>query len=818
MSSSMPDNVGDQSIPITPDHEIKEPLVLVVGRPNAGKTSVFNRLTGHRLKTGNYHGVTVEHAEGGLTLGDRHVRLIDLPGSPSLIPTSPDEGLTADALLNHALGVPQAVIVVVDALRLLEGLYFALQVIELGKPTLVVVNQIDLAEAAGVSIDILQMSQDLNPSGARQVIHVLAASARTGQGFTELNEHLRELLEFNRRRERAPRDDLHELATHTQGMDLERDLPQSTSMGHPRWSWGDAPLERFIQAHPHLLEEVLSIIEDRHGSPTSIALDHRDAYLRWLTLAVTETEAPLSPKLRLMTLSALQEAEGDEAQRAVESFIKSRFSWLDQRAPLWIRRTKPAPQLTRTERIDRWLLHPFWGSLVFIGIMISLFQALFVGADPFIGLIEDGVAWLGEAASETLPVSIFSEFIIEGLINGVGNVIVFLPQVLILFGLIGIMEDSGYMARAAALTDRVMQAAGLSGRAFVPMLSGFICAVPAILATRTLPQRRDRLLTMMSLPLLTCSARLPVYTLLIATLLPESQSLLGIDQRAWVMITLYLFAVFTAFAAVWVMGRTILRGEAPPLLLHLPAYRRPVARDVLRHLGSRSWVFIKEAGSVIFAGTVVLWLLLTFPRDPLYTAKTAVKVPPKSPVTSSDQRDVIDVDRIIDATPRVLTLGAQSSAQRSSPEALATEAERTAQRRAQSYGGQLGRLMEPMLKPLGWDWQVGVGLIGAFAAREVFISTLGMVYGVGGEVTEESASLRERIKNAKHPDGRPVFTPISALALLIFFSLACQCMSTLAAVKRETGGYRWPMFMFGYMSALAYGCALLVTWIGRALG
>jgi ferrous iron transport protein B len=308
------------------------------------------------------------------------------------------------------------------------------------------------------------------------------------------------------------------------------------------------------------------------------------------------------------------------------------------------------------------------------------------------------------------------------------------------------------------------------------MLSGFICAVPAILATRTLPQRRDRLLTMMALPLLTCSARLPVYTLLIATLLPESGTTLGIDHRAWVMVLLYLFATLSAFAAVWVMGKTILKGETPPLLIHLPDYRKPVLKDVMQRLWTRAMVFIKEAGSVILVGTIVLWMLLSFPRL-------------DTPMPSAD------------------------SAQHTTIEA----SEHLAQQRAQSYGGQLGRLMEPALRPLGWDWQVGVGLIGDFAAREVFVSTLGMVYGVGAEVDEESDSLRDKIKTARHADGSPVFTPTSALALLIFFSLACQCLSTLAAVKRETGGYRWPLFMFSYMSVLAYGCALLVTWIGAII-
>lgn len=737
--------------------------VLVVGRPNAGKTSVFNRLTGHRLKTGNYHGVTVEHAVGEISIEGDTINLIDLPGAPSLLPSSPDEGLTADALLNYSLGRYQAAMVVVDALRLIEGLYFALHVIELGVPTLIVINQIDLARASGSEINTLKLIQDLNNLGT---VDALCVSALNGEGFTQLRSSLAGIIKRQPTAEASP-------------------LP---------WEEGHLPPQELDTVFKDVLTQELS---SRHCI----------AYQRWALLAAHEGEAPLDPKLRMLLLSALNEESGRAAQREAEALITTRFSWLDERASDWVvKKTDVTPEEHidgRSDRIDHWLLHPLWGSLTFLSLMIFLFQALFVGADPFIGWIEEGIAVLGAWAQATLPAGLVGEFVVEGMINGVGNVLVFLPQVLILFGLIGIMEDSGYMSRASALMDRVMRAAGLSGRAFVPMLSGFICAVPAILATRTLPQRRDRLLTMMALPLLTCSARLPVYTLLTATLLPAPETTLGIDQRAWVMVGLYFFSIITAFLAVWVMGRTILRGETPPLILHLPSYRKPVFKDVLARLFSRAWVFIKEAGTVIFAGTVTLWILLSFPRLPQLDAADTASI------SASSTSEAQQLEQDTPVSPPEATAEASPSADQ--------QFERLAQLRAQSYGGQLGRFLEPALKPLGWDWQVGVGLIGAFSAREVFVSTLGMVYGVGGEVDEESLPLRARIREAKHPDGQPVFTPTSALALLIFFSLACQCLSTLAAVKRETGGYRWPLFMFSYMSTLAYCCALIVTWLGSML-
>lgn len=744
------------------DHQLKSEAqhtlrALVVGRPNAGKTSVFNRLTGHRLKTGNYHGVTVEHAEGALSLSAGKLSLIDLPGTPSLVPRSPDEGLTASAVLNGSLGRYDLLVSVVDATRLLEGLYLSLQLIELGWPTLVVINQIDLAHKAGVSLDLSALRDSLS-QGHHTPIEAVAVSASTGEGFDVLLKSFETLISHSLRNE---------------GEHESRESPEATLLP---WHQLRDLCDRVA---PSLLGELdAQLSQVKLSSPS-----HLDAYLSWLSLSAQEDEAPISTKIRLLTV-----ADSALHSTAAEELIAQRYRWLDQESKGWITKKElaesAAPGPSSSQRADAWLLHPLWGSLSFMGLMILLFQALFVGADPFIGMIEDGVAWLGELANHHLPAGILSEFLIEGLINGIGNVIVFLPQVLILFGLIGLMEDSGYMARASALTDRVMRSAGLSGRAFVPMLSGFICAVPAILATRTLPQRRDRLLTMMALPLLTCSARLPVYTLLIATLLPHPGSTLGIDDRAWVMVLLYLFATLSAFAAVWVMGKTILKGETPPLLIHLPDYRRPVFKDVLQRLFTRAMVFVKEAGSVIFVGTVVLWLLLSFPRLDSATH------PHQAPTVTSTSPSI-------------------------SAEKLA--AQELAALRAQSYGGQLGRLMEPALRPLGWDWQVGVGLIGAFAAREVFVSTLGMVYGVGAEVDEESTSLRERIRQAKHKDGTAVFTPTSALALLIFFSLACQCLSTLAAVKRETAGFRWPLFMFSYMSVLAYGCALAVTWIGDFL-
>lgn len=731
--------------------------VALIGRPNVGKTSLFNQLTGMELKTGNYSGVTVEHAEGSWETSAGVTRLIDLPGALSLSPYSPDESLVPATLIGEALGEIDLVLSVVDATRLVETLYLTLQVLELGYPTLVILNQADMLEERSLTLDLERLTEALGAPA-------LLVSAKTGRGLSELPVVVGEQLK------RAPQPSpcpwlpelIDELTAHPLTQDLETLIPTLALRGGP------------------CARQALSL---------------------WLMGASHVSEAPISAHARLRGL------EGYSALGAeVERWAVARYTWLDQQAKGWLSALDVSVDAQETDvvaelpAIDRWALHPVFGGLIFGLWMLALFQLLFVVADPFIGYIEALVSWMGTQASAALPDGLLESFVVEGLINGVGNVIVFLPQVALLFALIGVMEDSGYMARAAALMDRLMRSLGLSGRAFVPMFSGFVCAVPAILATRTLPNRRDRLLTIMALPLMTCSARLPVYALLTSVMVPAEQRWMGLSVRAWVMMGLYLFAVLMAMASLGVLGRTLLKGEPPPLLIELPEYRMPSLRDVWRRVKSRSAVFMREAGTVILAGTVVLWVLLSFPRLDSARSEGQVAQPP-----SAGAR----VGSLIENENQ------KQDQQRASQ--LSEEA-RSALQKEQSWAGQIGHFMEPALRPLGWNWQVGVGILGAFAAREVFVSTLGVVYGVGADVDEETPLLRERLQQARHRDGRPVFTPLSALSLLIFFALACQCISTLAVVKRETGGYLWPAVMLGYMSLLAYGCALLVYQGGRLLG
>jgi ferrous iron transport protein B len=435
-----------------------------------------------------------------------------------------------------------------------------------------------------------------------------------------------------------------------------------------------------------------------------------------------------------------------------------------------------------TERWDRVLLHPLWGLLVFLLVMLFLFQSLFSWTDPAIGAIEDGMTALRELVVRTLPHGILTDALSEGVLGGVGNVVVFLPQILLLFLFVGLLEDSGYMARVAYLMDRVLKSVGLHGRAFVPMLSGMACAVPAILATRTMERRRDRLLTMLVVPLMTCSARLPVYTLIIGALFPPSHVFGLVPVQGLMMVGMYLFGTFTTLIAAMVLGRTVVRGKGVPLLLELPRYRWPSLGTTLRMMWQRAREFLIEAGTVILGFTMLLWILLSFPRTDIGSAEPA-------------------------AFPAAIAARVAPPVEHADPGAALRN----------SYGGRLGRALEPVVAPLGFDWKIGVGIIGAFSAREVFVSTLGLVFGLE-DADAAPEPLRDQMRAETRADGRPAYPPLVGLSLLVFFALACQCMSTLAVVRRETRSWRWPALLFGYMTALAYAASFIVYQGGLLLG
>jgi ferrous iron transport protein B len=711
-------------------HTGRMPLVLLLGNPNTGKTTLFNRLTGQNARIGNYPGVTVERRSGTSRLdGNRQVEVVDLPGTYSLSARSAEEQIALWAVLGQGdYQRPDVCVFVADASQLSRNLYLALQLCELGLPLVIALNMID--EVAD------------NPPSAQAIEQLLgvpcvAISARRGTGISAL------LAAMERAVSHPPRP--------------------SVSVPYPAALLADA-------------EQLAGALPEAWREPP----EHARALALWALTSIDEDDelSDIEPELRRATLELRRQGGRDLDQE----LIAARYGFIDRHLPSLYRKLERHPKKRAlSEKADRVLLHPVWGFVLFVAVMLVLFQSLFSWSDPAISVVEDVFGWLQQAVEGALSPSIFRDFVTQGLVGGVGNVLVFLPQILLLFFFIGLLEDSGYMARVAYLMDRIMRSLGLHGRAFVPMLSGFACAVPAILATRTMERQRDRLLTMLVIPLMTCSARLPVYTLIIGALFPPSTVFGFLPVQGLLMVGMYLFATAITLLSAGVLGRTAVKGRRIPLILELPPYRLPSLRGTLKMMWERAGVFLKEAGTVILACTVALWVLLSFPR-----VEPAASPPEKAVATQSAE--------------------GTTAPSPSAPSPI-----------AQSYAGRLGHAIEPVLEPLGFDWKIGVGLIGAFAAREVFVATLGLVYGID-DTGDDALPLRDQLRAETRADGKPAYTPLVGLSLLVFFAISCQCMSTLAAVKRETKTYKWPAFMFAYMTGLAYVLSLGVFQIGRLLG
>jgi len=690
--------------------------IALAGNPNSGKTTLFNRLTGLRQRVGNYPGVTVERRVGQAQFGGRTLDVVDLPGAYSLIARSRDETIAFDALtLRERTDALDLVVVVLDATNLARNLYFALSVLELGRPVVVALNMMDELRGAGDTISVEALESALG-------VPVVPISARSGEGLSHLIQAV-----------------AHTLAHPSYGAEIELQL----STEHLRAVddlavriGGDRSLALWTIGSMASVDPGLSVADE----------DHPFFGREDLVESISEIRRTIDAHPDLP--AAVVEARHDQARR-----IAAR-----------VRGRKNDGRTTPSDRVDAWLLHPIAGTAIFAGVMLLLFQSLFAWADPFMSAIETAVGTSQSAARATLPAGALTDLLADGVIGGVGNVVVFIPQIAFLFLFLSVLEDSGYLARAAYISDRFMARVGLHGRAFVPLLSGFACAVPAIMATRSIENRRDRLVTILVLPLMSCSARLPVYVLMISALFAGGQTAFGLVSVGGLLLMLmYVLSVLTAIAAAYVLKRTILQSPAPPLVLELPPYRLPRPPDVLRKVGERCWGFLRDAGTIILALSIVLWALLYFPRAP-------------------------------DDAP-------------------------ASQQVTQSIAGRMGRAMEPVIEPLGYDWKIGIGLLASFAAREVFVSTMGIVYDVGSEVDETDAGLRQKIRSERHPDtGARVFTPLVGLSLMVFFLFSAQCMSTLAVIRRETRTWKWPVFTFAYMTVLAWVASFIVYQGGRALG
>ena len=722
------------------------PRVLVAGNANSGKTTVFNALTGARAQVSNYPGVTVTRSSRRVTLADgASVEIVDLPGTYSLSAHSPDEQVAVDEVLGRRGDPPDAVIVVVDSGALERGLYLVLQIAETGVPVIVALNMIDEASAGGADFDAARLGAWLGAT-------VVPTVASKGVGLDTLRAAIGATIDL------APRDD-------------------------SAWTGLPARVEREV-------DTVTQALRDAGFGKTPAA---RRSWALWSLLSI-ETDDGAATGLPASVRETVHTIQQDAvaAQRSLDhEIIASRYHWIET-VVADIRTVSREDTRKWTSRIDGILTHRVYGLVAFAVVMAVLFEALFTWSAPLITGIETATGWLQTGVTAALPPGILSDLMVDGVIAGVGNVVVFVPQIGMLFFFIALLEDVGYLARVAFVIDRLMGRVGLHGKAFVPMLSGFACAIPAVMATRTIESPRDRLITMLTLPMVSCSARLPVYALVTAVVFAADQRVLGIlSVGAVVLFSMYALSVAATLGAAAVLRRTVLRGPRLPLLLELPPYRVPVWRNVVMVTWRRVRKFLEDAGTIILTMTVILWALLSFPHS-------------------------AEIDARFD-TSRTQLFATTTDAGAREAGLAELDGRRAGEQLRYSVGGRLGRVIEPVIEPLGFDWRIGVGILGAFAAREVFVSTLGIVFGIEG-ADEKSVSLRSSLRNAQRTDGSPLMSPLTGVSLMVFFVLACQCMSTLVVVRRESGTWRWPLFMFAYMSVLAYVASLTVYQVGSALG
>jgi ferrous iron transport protein B len=707
------------------------PVVALIGNPNTGKSTLFNALTGLRQKTANYPGVTVERHTGTLQLGPRTVSLVDLPGTYALSAQSPDEMVAVDVLLGHVADVdrPRAVLAVVDATNLRRNLFLVTQLAELGLPLVVALNLWDVAEARGIHIDHQLLGRRLNA-------RVVPISAARGIGLDALRSAITEALD-------APCPP--PLAV----------LPEPAAAARELWA-------RVAATGSHLRPyEVERALIDAGGvAERRFELSADPAFVAELQ----DLRARLSRGSPLAAMEA----------KARYDLIGSVLAECEHRPP---------PVTAMAERVDRVTNHPVIGVLLFLAVMLGVFQAVFSWATPLMDVIDGATGALAGWVRSVLPPGAIASMLVDGGIAGVGSVVIFLPQILILFAFIIILEDSGYMPRVAFMVDRLMRSVGLSGQSFIPMLSSFACAVPGIMATRVIPERRDRLATILAAPFMTCSARLPVYALLIGAFVPDHRLLGGaLNLQGLVLFGLYLLGILGGVLTALIVKRTILRGPTPTFLIELPPYRLPNLKSVALKLLERGRVFLIRAGTVIFTVAVVIWVLAYFPRP------------------GADVEARFDAER---ATATATFDGAELDA-----ELAAIDAEAAVEQLEASWLGRIGRGLAPAFAPLGWDWKVTAAVVAGFPAREVVIAILGTIYAVG-DVDGGDDALITRLREAEHPDGTPVFTTGMAVGLLIFYAFCLQCAATLAVMYRETNSWRWPLGAWAYMTGLGYLGALL---------
>ena len=709
--------------------------IAVVGNPNSGKSSLFNRLTGMSQKTANYPGVTVERRIGRCATGTSVVDLVDLPGTYSLTPNSADERIAVSVLFGRVEGtpMPDGILAVVDSTRLYQGLYLVQQLVDLGRPMMIVLTMSDAALKLGSKIDAPKLSEIFGGIGVFPVV------ATTGKGFDAMLAGLATLTD----------------AAPPARLPVWPDLQHGIDQLEPALGENGAGLHRAEIAR--LLIEGTEALDE--AAPHSWSLDQ---------------EAEIA--------AVRQSLFGQARPLAVEA--RQRYAWIRQVLPDV--ETPGSAVNRRSAAVVEWMNQPWPATVLLIFTMAVVFQAVFAWATVFMDAIDSAMTGLGALVTGVLPEGMLASFLVDGIIAGVGSVIIFLPQILILFLFIILMEDTGYLARAAFLVDRAMRSIGLSGQSVIPLLSSFACAVPSIMATRVIPNRRDRIATIIAAPFMTCSARLPIYALLIAAFVPP-QNVLFLNLQGIVLFGLYVIGIIGGVGTALLLKRSALRGQKPSFVLALPDFRLPNLQSVIVKLLGRIKFFLRRAGTIIFAVAVVVWALAYFPRSDLLVEQR---------VAASEQ----------------------AAAEFNGPELEQRLADIDNQMAAaqleQSWLGRMGHWVEPAFRPLGWDWRVSAAVIAGFPAREVVVAVLGTIYAVGNEADDQS--LTERLRGATWPDGRLVFTLPMVLGLLLFYAWCLQCAATLAVIRRETNSWRWPIFAWAYMTTLGYTGALLIYQLGTA--
>jgi ferrous iron transport protein B len=690
-----------------------KPNIALIGNPNSGKSSLFNLLTGLRQKVGNFPGVTVEKKEGGFTLPNKQdCTVIDLPGTYSLYPRRSDEWVSYKQLMTPQKGESiDLAVVVVDASNLRRNLLYVSQVIDLKIPVVVALTMVDLAKKRGIKIDVDCLSREMQ-------VPVALVNARTGKGIEQLKSTVAQMLNIEvTGQDFFPIEDLAKEAI----VEMRELIPSLGNYGaihhlinHESFELGSG------------IQEKIEAIEAKYKfNHTKIQAE--DIQLRY-------------HKIRQVMLKSVEE----------ESIEKRKLF---------------------SEQLDHFFLHRTWGYLIMGVVLFILFQSVFWVAEYPMNLIESGVGLLGGWLGSVLPTGWIADIVVNGILAGLGGILVFVPQIMILFGLITLLEDTGYMARISFLSDRIMRRVGLNGKSVMPMIGGFACAVPAIMSARNIENKKERLLTIMVTPFMSCSARLPVFTILASMIVPD-QKIFGVfSLQGFVLMGLYVLGIVIALLVSYVMNLFIKIKEKSFFILELPVYRQPRWKNILYTMVEKAKVFVFDAGKVIMIISLVLWAFSSF-------GPTEKRIKIEENYATLIKNDPVNENRY--------------------------QAEKSSVLLENSYAGIMGRSIEPVIKPLGYDWKIGIALITSFAAREVFVGTMATLYSVGEDADENSITLRNKMHAARRSDGTLVYTTATGYSLLIFYLLAMQCMSTLAVVKRETGSWKWPIIQLIYMTGLAY--------------